>query len=167
MDATELLTQAPGERIVTDSPRRRLVSELRGRRPGRVLVFTGRHSADANGGRRFIEQAALEAGRETVRFSDIEAEPAIGTIEKMTALIRQEKPAAVIALGGGSAMDAAKAAYLSAQSGWPLAEHFGVNRYSERCPDAAADRVICIPTTSGTGSETTPYSNIEIGRAHV
>ena len=61
MDATELLTQAPGERIVTDSPRRRLVSELRGRRPGRVLVFTGRHSADANGGRRFIEQAALEA----------------------------------------------------------------------------------------------------------
>lgn len=78
----------------------------------------------------------------------------------MTALIRQEKPAAVIALGGGSAMDAAKAAYLSAQSGWPLAEHFGVNRYSERCPDAAADRVICIPTTSGTGSEATPYSNI-------
>lgn len=125
-----------------------------------MLVFTGRHSADANGGRRFIEQAALEAGRETVRFSDIEAEPAIGTIEKMTALIRQEKPAAVIALGGGSAMDAAKAAYLSAQSGWPLAEHFGVNRYSERCPDAAADRVICIPTTSGTGSEATPYSNI-------
>lgn len=107
-----------------------------------MLVFTGRHSADANGGRRFIEQAALEAGRETVRFSDIEAEPAIGTVEKMTALIRQEKPAAVIALGGGSAMDAAKAAYLSAQSGWPLAEHFGVNRYSERCPDAAADRVI-------------------------
>ena len=160
MDATELLTQAPGERIVTDSPRRRLVSELRRRWPGRVLVFTGRHSADANGGRRFIEQAALEAGRETVRFSDIEAEPAIGTVEKMTALIRQEKPAAVIALGGGSAMDAAKAAYLSAQSGWPLAEHFGVNRYSERCPDAAADRVICIPTTSGTGSEATPYSNI-------
>lgn len=160
MDATELLTQAPGERIVTDSPRRQLVSELRGRRPGRVLVFTGRRSADANGGRRFIEQAALEAGRETVRFSDIEAEPAIGTVEKMTALIRQEKPAAVIALGGGSAMDAAKAAYLSAQSGWPLAEHFGVNRYSERCPDAAADRVICIPTTSGTGSEATPYANI-------
>ena len=35
-----------------------------------------------------------------------------------------------------------------------------MNRYSERCPDAAADRVICIPTTSGTGSEATPYSNI-------
>lgn len=92
MDATELLTQAPGERIVTDSPGGGSSASCAGAGRARVLVFTGRHSADANGGRRFIEQAALEAGRETVRFSDIEAEPAIGTIEKMTALIRQEKP---------------------------------------------------------------------------
>ena len=110
-----------------------------------------------------IEKELAKYGADTVWVADDEIFAPFRTLPHtavLCGLIRQEKPAAVIALGGGSAMDAAKAAYLSAQSGWPLAEHFGVNRYSERCPDAAADRVICIPTTSGTGSEATPYSNI-------
>lgn len=160
MDALRYIAQAPGERIITVSPGKALAEELRKRGPGRVVAFTGRRSAETNGGVRLLEEAVKQASCELIRFTEIEAEPAVVTVETMTALIRSEKPCAVIALGGGSAMDAAKAAYLSAQSGWPLAEHFGVNRYSERFPEAKPDRVICIPTTSGTGSEATPYSNI-------
>ena len=160
MDARHAITHAPGERIVTLSPREALAEEFRRRGPGRIVAFTGGRSAETNGGIELLEDAAKRGGCELVRFSQIEPEPAVSTVETMCALLREERPCAVVALGGGSAMDAAKAAYLAAQSGWPLAEHFGVNRYSEAHPDARPDRVICIPTTSGTGSEATPYSNI-------
>ena len=160
MSAADAILHAPNERIVTTSPRETLAEEFRRRGPGRVIAFTGSRSAETNGGIRLLEEAAKQAGRELVRFSQIEPEPTMATVETMCSLIREEKPCAVTALGGGSAMDAAKAACLAAQSGWPLAEHFGVNRYSDRFPEAELDRVICIPTTSGTGSEATPYSNI-------
>jgi len=157
---TQMTEEAPGERIVFDYPWQTLVAELREHGPGRVVVCSGRHSADESGAVRFVEQAVLEAECEMVRFSDIEPEPAVATVEALIRLIREEKPAAVIAVGGGSAMDAAKGAYLAAQSGWKLADHFGVNLWSERFPETKPDRIICIPTTSGTGSEATPYSNI-------
>ena len=57
-------------------------------------------------------------------------------------------------------MDAAKAAYLSWQSGLDVTDLFGVNQATRKCPDRKFKRVICLPTTSGTGSEATPYSNI-------
>ncbi len=160
MDAPSFIAAAPGERIVTRSPREALAEEFRRRGPGRVIAFTGRRSAELCGGIGLLEEAAERAGCELIRFSRIEPEPVVATVETMCALIREKKPCAVVALGGGSVMDAAKAACLAAQSGWPLAEHFGVNRYSDCHPEARLDRVICIPTTSGTGSEATPYSNI-------
>jgi|GEM_PF-506159 len=160
MEDEAVFLHVPGERVVTADPLGALVAELRKRGPGGVLVCSGRRSADANGGIRFVGRAIEAANREMIRFAEIEAEPALATVETLTRLIRREKPAAVIAVGGGSAMDAAKAAYLAAQSGWKIADHFGVNRWSEACPEANPDRVICIPTTSGTGSEATPYSNI-------
>ena len=160
MNGEAVLSNAPGERIVIDDPGTALAAELRKRGPGKVLVCSGRNSADANGGIRFVAKAIEVANCEPVRFTEIEAEPVVATVEALIRRIREEKPVAVIAVGGGSAMDAAKAAYLAAQSGWKLADHFGVNRWSEACPGANPDRVICIPTTSGTGSEATPYSNI-------
>lgn len=160
MEGEAVFLHVPGERIVTDDPHGTLVAELRKRGPGGVLVCSGRRSADANGGIRFVGRAIEAANREMIRFAEIEAEPALATVETLVRLIRREKPAAVIAVGGGSAMDAAKAACLAAQSGWKIADHFGVNRWSGACPGANPDRVICIPTTSGTGSEATPYSNI-------
>lgn len=160
MNAPYAIAHAPGERIAVDSSAEMLAEEFRRRGPGRIVAFTGNRSAEINGGVALLEKAAELAGCELIRFSRIEPEPTVATVETMCALIREMKPCAVVALGGGSVMDAAKAACLAAQSGWPLSEHFGVNRYSECHPEARPDRVICIPTTSGTGSEATPYSNI-------
>ena len=159
MNGEAVLSNAPGERIVINDPESTLIAELRKRGPGRVMVCSGSNSVDANGGIRFISRALEAAGRELFRCR-LKPEPSTSAVASLIQIIREEKPAAVIAIGGGSAMDAAKAAYLTAQSGWELADHFGVNRWSEACPDANPDRVICIPTTSGTGSEATPYSNI-------
>ena len=97
----------------------------------------------------------------------IEAEPETLTVEKMTAFLREKNPEKVIAIGGGSVLDAAKAAWLMAQTGCSLDELFGVNRWSSANPGKKLKRMIAIPTTSGTGSEATPYSNIVVREAGV
>ena len=94
------------------------------------------------------------------RFENIPPEPDTECIRKIVSLMEQEKPAGVIAIGGGSVMDAAKAAYLSWQTGMDVKELFGSGVASGKFPEKKIRKIWCIPTTSGTGSEATPYSNI-------
>jgi alcohol dehydrogenase class IV len=55
-------------------------------------------------------------------------------------------------------MDAAKLAYLVYQAGGAPPDYFGVNRFSSVNPKTRLKRVVCMPTTAGTGSEVTPYA---------
>jgi alcohol dehydrogenase class IV len=59
----------------------------------------------------------------------------------------------LIAVGGGSVIDAAKAIAVLAQNPPPCAQYFGADRYA-----APPLPLIAVPTTAGTGSEVTPYS---------
>ena len=158
----ELLTEAPGQRAVLCSGTDEAVSVLAERLAGvgTAALFTGRRSAERCGALAAVEAAAKLAGCRLARFSDIEPEPCIPTVEKMRAFLAAHPAEAVVAAGGGSVLDAAKAAYLSHQTGKPLSEHFGVDKYSSRHPEAALKRIVALPTTSGTGSECTAYSNI-------
>ena len=161
MAEEDLPGQAPGERILfIDDWRRELAVLLPALPGGTLAVFTGRRSLDACGAWAEFSAVAAKAGRKVVRFSEIEAEPCTDTVERMVDFLASVSSSAVIAVGGGSVMDAAKAALLVRESGMPLGELFGVNRYSTVNPEAKPVRVLCIPTTSGTGSEATPYSNI-------
>jgi alcohol dehydrogenase class IV len=78
----------------------------------------------------------------------------------MVEFLNTRSPDEVIAVGGGSVLDAAKAAWAVYQSGIKLENLFGVDKISGTEPAVKLKKVICIPTTSGTGSEATPYSNI-------
>jgi alcohol dehydrogenase class IV len=133
---------------------------LEERNTKKIVVFSGKHSADKSGAWSRFEQSIKHLNLEIVRFKDIEAEPCTETVEKMTAFLKQEIPDEVIALGGGSPIDAAKAAYLEYQTGKSQHEFFGVNKFSSANPGKKLKKVICFPTTSGTGTEATPYSNI-------
>ena len=77
-------------------------------------------------------------------------------------LIRESKSQMVVAIGGGSAIDVAKLAALASRNGGYSRDYEkGVNIQQESLP------LIAIPTTSGSGSEATPYSVInsaETGR---
>ncbi len=149
----DLLKEAEAqELIITDSPE----TFLKKYAQGRCAVFTGSKSSGANGALKEFFAAVPQAAH----FSGIEAEPATETVERMTEFLDEGKFDTVFALGGGSVLDAAKAAYLSSQSQLPLQELFGVDRYSARCPDKRLKRIIAFPTTSGTGSEATQYANI-------
>ncbi len=150
--AEKFFSEVPGEKIIiTDDA----VAELKKLCRGKTVVFAGTHAAE------LFRNAGF-----TVRCG-IEAEPATATVEKMAEYLRQESPDTVAAAGGGSVLDAAKAALLMWQSKWQLDELFGVNRWSSAHPGKKLKRLIAIPTTSGTGSEATPYSNIVSRQAGV
>lgn len=158
----EFLTEAPGQRVVLCSGAEGAVSALAERLAGArtAVLFTGRRSAERSGALAAVERAAKLAECRFEHFCDIEPEPGIPSVEKMCAFLAAHPSDAVVAAGGGSVLDAAKAAYLTSQTGEPLSAHFGVDKYSSLHPEVDLKRIIAVPTTSGTGSECTAYSNI-------
>ena len=126
----------------------------------KVVLFSGRRSADESGAVAKVLASLRYTECGVVRFNNIPAEPDMSVVESMCDFLRAAEPDGVIALGGGSVLDAAKAAYIVYQSELPLAECFGSNRITEKFPGRKFRRIIAVPTTSGTGSEITQYSNI-------
>lgn len=99
-------------------------------------------------------------------FSDIEAEPTTLTVEKGLAKIRAFEPDTIIALGGGSPMDAAKIMWLQYEHPeisfqGAKAKFLDIRKRAYKLPDLGEKaQLVCIPTTSGTGSEVTPFAVI-------
>lgn len=88
-------------------------------------------------------------------FDGVEPNPRSTTVNKAGELIRRETPDLIIALGGGSAMDAAKAVALLATNPGCIEDYEGKGKY-KRSPLP----LLAIPTTCGTGSEVTWVSVI-------
>lgn len=92
-------------------------------------------------------------------LSNVTANPRIEEIETQFNQIRSLKPDALIALGGGSVIDTAKA--LSRR--FSLSSTMTLMRYlqlSETVKISPSIPIIAIPTTSGTGSEVTPFASV-------
>lgn len=85
-------------------------------------------------------------------FDQVEPEPSLQTVRKAAEAMSAVQPDWIIGLGGGSSMDAAKAAWLLYEK--PDAEIGAINPLEDYGLRAKA-KLIAIPTTSGTGSETT------------
>ena len=84
-------------------------------------------------------------------FSDISPNPDVSEVNECTSLIREKNIDIIIALGGGSAIDLAKAASVNTDD---ISEYHGTGKAvpAEHIP------IIAVPTTSGTGSEVTCVS---------
>ena len=140
---------------------RSLCGFLLAKEESNVLIFGGgTRSGNLNRSLPTVVGELCQGGLQPVDWQGIPPEPTVADVRRMRDAIEKFQPEEVIAIGGGSVMDAAKAAYLSFQTGMDVQELFGVNRASEKFPDREFKRVICVPTTAGTGSEATPYSNI-------
>ena len=83
-------------------------------------------------------------------FDEVEANPSIETVEKGLGIFKKEVCDSLVALGGGSAMDAAKAIGVMSTNPDPLRKYEGPNKVAIPLPP-----LIAIPTTAGTGSEVT------------
>lgn len=94
-------------------------------------------------------RARLEAGGVTVIVYDgVLPDPAIEQIEEAHALLRRERCEAVLAVGGGSAIDCAKVVAARATNDKPVWDMTGFFKISK-----APLPIYCVPTTAGTGSE--------------
>ncbi|MEK0315242.1 bifunctional acetaldehyde-CoA/alcohol dehydrogenase [Cohnella sp. 56] len=99
-------------------------------------------------------------------FSDVEPDPSVDTVERGTRMMAQFKPDCIIALGGGSPMDAAKAMWLFYEypdtSFDSLKQKFmDIRKRIYKYPRLGKNaKFVAIPTTSGTGSEVTSFAVI-------
>jgi alcohol dehydrogenase class IV len=115
----------------------------------RVLVVTGREPARAEW---LVER--LQALGAEVRLLCVDGEPDLAFVSAGAELARRRSVQVVVGMGGGSALDAAKAiAALAANQGDPL-EYLEVVGAGKAIPNAALP-FIAVPTTAGTGSEVT------------
>ena len=126
----------------------------------RVFLITDPGVVAAGVADRAIASSAAPA---TV-YSDVEPNPSGATIEQGAAALRRHglERTVIVAIGGGSAMDAAKAIALCAANDRPVweLEYDGADL-------VPGPPIIAMPTTAGTGSEAHPFSVIthdEIGR---
>lgn len=118
----------------------------------KALLVTGKRSALASGAQADVLAALEEMGIEAVVFSAIEENPSVETVKAAAAFGLAEGADFVIGIGGGSPLDASKAiAMVMRQPKLLKGSLFGLKPMK-------ALPVIAIPTTSGTGSEVTPYA---------
>ena len=85
-------------------------------------------------------------------FDEVEPEPSLQTVQRGAALMLEKEPDWIVGLGGGSALDAAKAMWILYER--PDVAPEAINPFDELGLRHKA-RLVAIPTTSGTGSETT------------
>lgn len=133
----------------------------------RVFIVTDTSMVEFGYLSKITEQLNLRRNKVTIQlFCDVEPDPDISTVVKGAKMMDVFKPDSIIALGGGSVMDAAKGM-------WLFYEHPEVNfddlkqkfmdirKRAFKYPELGRkSKLICIPTTSGTGSEVTPFAVI-------
>lgn len=134
---------------------------------GKVFIVTDHSMVELGFLNKIIDELNQRRNPVTYQlFAEVEPDPDITTVRRGVELMKQFAPDTIIALGGGSAMDAAKGM-------WIFYEHPEVNfddlkqkfmdirKRAFKYPELGRkSKLICIPTTSGTGSEVTPFAVI-------
>ena len=119
-----------------------------------AFLMSGPHLAKMG----FVEKAAnslKSAGIAVDTFTDIEGNPSVETVDKATAAFKETGADFIVAFGGGSPMDVAKAVGVTAKYGGSITEYEGAHKVP-----GPIIPLIAIPTTAGTGSEVTAFSVI-------
>lgn len=121
----------------------------------KALIVTGKTSAKASGA---LDDVLASLDVEYVIFDEVENNPSLATVAKGGQVARDEGCDFVIAIGGGSPLDAAKVmAVLAKNNVDPLSLY-------DQGWDVPALPLVAIPTTAGTGSEVTQYAVLTIDR---
>jgi alcohol dehydrogenase class IV len=111
-------------------------------------------------------QASLEAsGFEPALYQEVEPDPPLDIVDDCLGFLRAQGADLVLGLGGGSALDVAKAAAVMHANPGPIRRYAGMNLVPE-----AGLPTILVPTTAGTGSEVTsiavlsdPVDQVKVG----
>lgn len=146
------------------------IRELAGKQ--RAFIVTDKPIYDL-GMTRSLEEVLDEIGLRYNIFYDVEPDPSLETVNRGLALMRDFNPDVIIAIGGGSPMDAAKIMWLLYEH--PEIEFDGLamrfmdirKRVYELPPLGQKALLVAVPTTSGTGSEVTPFAVVTDRRKNI
>lgn len=97
-----------------------------------------------------LAQRLIDAGMAVATFGDVQPDPTAGNAQDALRALREHEADGIVAIGGGSPMDAAKAASVLATNDAELPDFAGYNQVP--MPGVP---LVAVPTTAGTGSEVT------------
>lgn len=120
----------------------------------RAMIVTGRNSSKKTGALLKAVDHLKENNIEVLIFDEVESDPSVYTVRKGREKAKKQRIDLIIALGGGSALDAAKG--ISAMCTNPG----DITDYEKKALTNAGLPIIAIPTTAGTGSEISKYTVI-------
>lgn len=134
----------------------------------KALIVIGGKSMERSGILQKVESYFSQAGAQTKVFSGVEPDPCFATVKRGAEMMKAFEPDMIVALGGGSVMDAAKTM-------WVYYEHPELTTLDEVLTAKPFPRLrgkarfMCIPSTSGTASEVSRsvvISDDETGMKH-
>ena len=138
----------------------------------RVLIFTDRHLAELGLPER-IRGLLGEEGIKAEIFDGVEVEPTDRSMEEAASVTRGTEADGYIAVGGGSTIDTCKAVNLLTTHPAPLLDYINKPVGKGRPLPGPLRPLIAVPTTAGTGSETTAVAvthvleqNVKAGVSH-
>ena len=133
----------------------------------RAFIVTDKTMVDLGFVNKITEQLNLRNNQVQISlFCDVEPDPDIKTVRRGLEIMKSFAPDTIIALGGGSAMDCAKGMWLfyeheDVDFGDIKQKFMDIRKRAFKYPELGEKaKLVCIPTTSGTGSEVTPFAVI-------
>ncbi len=127
-------------------------------KPNNIFLVTGRASYEKSGAKKAIE--SILADYKVIHFNEFEVSPKLKDIEKGIEIYKKNNCDFVIAVGGGSVMDVAKAIRLfSANDGKP--EDYVKD---SKAVENRGKPLVAIPTTAGSGAEATHFAVVFIDK---
>jgi hydroxyacid-oxoacid transhydrogenase len=133
----------------------------------RVLVITDPGVAATGHPQRIVDQIAA-GGIDARLFDQAHVEPTDASLAVAVAFARDNGPwDAFVAVGGGSAIDTAKAVNLLSTNPGDLMDYVNAPVGKGRSPEHALSPLVAVPTTTGTGSESTTVCVLDVLEQHV
>jgi alcohol dehydrogenase len=120
----------------------------------KAFIVTGKSSAEKSGALADLKSLLERNKISYVVCSEIRENPELNIVHKAAGIMREERCDLIIGVGGGSPIDAAKAISIIAANDLTGREIYEPEKIQKAFP------IVSITTTSGTGTEATPYSVI-------
>lgn len=131
----------------------------------KAIIVTGGSSMKKGGFLQRVEDVLKETGIETLLFEGVEPDPSIETVFRGAKAMQEFEPDVIVAIGGGSPIDAAKAMWVFYE--YPnltfddIKEPFSMPKLRKKAV------FVAIPSTSGTATEVTAFSVITDYSTHI
>ncbi|MBR0173245.1 MAG: iron-containing alcohol dehydrogenase [Lachnospiraceae bacterium] len=149
---TKIIFKSPTQLVIENGATMRLGGFLKKMNVNKALMVTDNVIKEL-GVADNVMDAAKKEGIGFAMYSDVLPEPPVENVNDAFAIYQKEGCDGVVGLGGGSAIDVAKAVAMLATNGGAFADYAGIDKVPKKCAP-----LILMPTTSGTGSEVSVFS---------